>query len=434
MKTNASINRRIAALAFPAIASNITVPLLGLCDTAVTGHLGNAAYIAAIAAGGMMINVVMWVFSFLRMGTTGLTAEAHGADDADGVSRVLSRSGVLSLVAGVLIVAVHIPLGGLLQRVIGADPNVSDLSALYFDICVWGTPALLLTLSINGWFIGMQNTLWPMVVSIFMNLVNVGCTLGAVYGLGLGFEGVALGTLVANWAGAMLAVFALLRFSRGMKLWCGWRGIVRGGGLRKYFGVSVDLSLRSSCIMLVTLAVTSYGARLGDVTLAVNAVMMQFFILFSYFMDGLAYAGEAICGHSAGARDVAGIRRGVRALVGWGAGVAVVFCALYTLFLSPLAGLLTDVESVREGVGDMRLFVALIPPVSVAAFLFDGFFIGLTATRRMLVTTLAAASIFFVIIAAGPRVDATLWTGFLAYLLTRGAGLAAQLPRVISRL
>lgn len=427
------INRKIAGLAVPAVASNITVPLLGLCDTAVTGHLGSESYLAAIAAGGMMLNVVFWVFGFLRMGTTGLTAEAYGASDSKGVSCVFSRAVALALVAGLLIVAVQWPLSRLLLAVIGADGTVSPLAARYFSICIWGAPALLVTLTLNGWFIGIQNTVWPMVVSISVNIINVICSLVAVFGLGLGFEGVAYGTLTANWTGLVIAGVVVIRFAKGMPLWCGWDALWHGGRLRKFFNVSVDLFLRSSCIMLVTLAVTAYGARLGALTLAVNAVMMQFFVMFSYFMDGLAYSGEALCGHSAGASDRLSLLRAVRALAWWSVIVAGGFTLVYWFLSRAIVGLLTDVDGVRDGVMGMRHFLVLIPVVSAAAFLFDGFFIGLTATRRMLVTTFAAAVVFFAIIYLGPSGNPTLWTAFLAYLLARGVGLAAQMKRIVDR-
>jgi len=426
-----SVNRRIAALAFPAIISNITVPLLGLSDTAITGHLGDASFIAAIAAGGMMLNVVYWLFGFLRMGTTGLTADAYGAGADGQISAVLSRSVAIALTVGVAIVLLQGPLLGLLSGVIGAEPEVERLAGEYYRICIWGTPALLMTMSINGWFIGMQNTVWPMAVSISVNVLNVAASLSAVFLLGLGFKGVAYGTLAANWAGLLLALVALGRFAKGRRLWCGWKALWKGGELRRFFGVNTDLFFRSACIMGVSLAVTAYGARLGDLTLAVNAVMMQFFILFSYFMDGLAYSGEALCGRSAGARDREGLMRSVGALTLWGAVAAVVFGLIYLLFLPQAVGLLTDVSEVRAGVVAMRFYVVAIPVLSAAAFLYDGFFIGLTAIRRMLVTTFLSAIFFFAIVWLGPKANATLWTAFLGYLLLRGVGLAAQLKHAL---
>ncbi|MCM1521139.1 MAG: MATE family efflux transporter [Muribaculaceae bacterium] len=434
MKAYSSINRSIASLAFPAIASNITVPLLGLCDTTVSGHLGDETYLAAIAAGGMMINVVFWVFGFLRMGTTGLTAEAHGAGNDDMVARVFSRAVLLALLSGIVIVALREPLMRLLISVIGVESRSAALASEYYSLCIWGAPALLVTLSINGWFIGMQNTLWPMLVSISINIINVSCSLVAVFLIGLGFKGVAMGTLIANWAGLFIAVAAVLRFSKGRRLWCGLREILHGSNLGKFFNVSGDLMIRSCCIMLVTLAVTSYGARLGDLTLAVNAVMMQYFILFSYFMDGLAFSGEALCGKSSGAVDRRGLVRVIKALSMWGVLASLVFMTAYIFFHSTITSILTDVSDVRSGVDRMWIYVVLIPPVSAAAFLFDGFFVGLTSTRRMLITTLLASGIFFIIISLGIHDNSTLWTAFLSYLLIRGVGLAVQLPSVVKKI
>ncbi|MDE5751002.1 MAG: MATE family efflux transporter, partial [Duncaniella sp.] len=241
------------------------------------------------------------------------------------------------------------------------------------------------------------------------------------------------GTLAANWVGLLIALLALRRFGRGRRLWCGMAALFKGGELRKFFGVNSDLFFRSACIMTVSMAVTAYGARLGDLTLAVNAVMMQFFILFSYFMDGLAFSGEALCGRSAGAADRDALRSAVRAITAWGAGVAAVFALIYLFLLPEATGLLTDVAAVRDGVAAMHLYVVAIPVVSTAAFLYDGFFIGLTATRRMLVTTFLAASVFFMAVWFGPKENPTLWAGFLGYLLVRGVGLALQLPAIVRK-
>ncbi|MCM1163994.1 MAG: MATE family efflux transporter [Muribaculaceae bacterium] len=434
MNQQYSLNRRIFALALPAIASNITVPLLGLCDTAVAGHLGNETFLAAIAAGGMMLNVVYWVFGFLRMGTTGLTAEAHGAQNKEMIGKVFSRAVSLAIISGLVILLFKSPLRLLLTDIIDMEEGSAVLASEYFNICIWGAPALLVTLSINGWFVGMQNTVWPMVVSISVNIINVACSLSAVFLLHLGFKGVAYGTLTANWAGLVIALCALARFSRGMRLWSGMRNLLKGGNLGKFFSVSNNLMLRSCCIMIVTLAVTSYGARLGDLTLAVNAVVMQYFVLYSYFMDGMAFSGEALCGNRAGAADRHGVVRVVKAICWWGAGISIVFALLYLTVQSGFTSLLTDVNAVRVGVGDLRMVVVLIPIVSGMAFLFDGFYIGLTATWRMLVTTFVASALFFVIILIGAHDNATLWCAFLAYLLLRGVGLAVQFPSLTKKI
>lgn len=433
----AGIHRQIIRLTLPAIASNITVPLLGLFDTAVTGHLGEETYLAAIAVGGMMLNVIFWLCGFLRMGTTGLTAEAFGACSEAEVAKVFSRSLVMAVVIGVVVVALQCPLLSVLSALIAPGEAVGELAGKYFTICVWGAPALLAMLSVNGWFVGMQNTLWPMVISIAVNVINIVCSVTAVFVLGMGFEGVAYGTLAANWAGVALAFAAVVRFARGRRLWCGWRAVLRGGELGKFFNVSGDLFVRSACIMAVSLSVTAFGARSGDLTVAVNAVMMQFFVFFSYFMDGFAFSGEALCGKSVGARDRRGLMLAVKGILVWAGVMAVLFFVIYFAGSGIIVGWLTDVSSVRSGVDSMRLFLWLIPPVSVAAFVFDGFFIGLTSTRRMLITTLAAMAVFFAVALTGDIADPVhgnrlLWTAFLSYLLARGAGLALQLDKTVS--
>lgn len=424
---------KILRLALPAIASNITIPLLGLCDTAVSGHLGNAEYLAAIAAGGMMINVVFWLCGFLRMGTTGLTAEAYGAANELKMSRVFSRAVAIALIIGALVTVFRHPLLRLLIWAMAPDAETVRLAGRYFDICILGAPAQLVTMALTGWFIGMQNTLWPMAVAVTVNVVNIAASLSAVYLLGMGFEGVAYGTLTANWLGVILASVAVWRFARSRRLWCGWGNLFKGGELRKFFTVSSDLFFRSACIMGVTFAVTSYGARMGSETLAVNAVMMQFFIFFSYFMDGLAFAGEAMCGKSLGAHDRDEFHSSVKALNKWGLWVAVGFLLVYLVGHKEIVALITDVGSVRDGVGQMSWALLLIPPVSMAAFLYDGFFIGLTATRRMLVTTLAATVVFFAVMLIFKMSNPTLWVAFLSYLGVRGIGLAAQLPHVVRK-
>lgn len=441
-RSSSVLDRRIWALTLPAIASNITVPLLGLCDTAITGHLGDGAFLAAVAAGGTIFNVVLWLCGFLRMGTTGLTAEAYGSRNPKTPGIVFWRSVCLASLIGILIIIFRTPLLHMFMSVISPGPDVGTLASAYFNICVWGIPPLLVTLSVNGWFIGMQDTLRPMIISVSMNLINVGASTVAAFPLEAGFTGIAIGTLAANWCGLLIAVIMAALYSRKKKiLTVNAYGIFREKGFARFFKVSGDLFFRSACIMGVSLAVTSFGARMGDLTLAVNAVMLQFFIFFSYFMDGFSFAGEAMCGKYAGARDLQGLRSTVVRLLFWSAVMALLFFIIYLGASSRIVALLTDVYEVRVGVDTMRLFTVILPPVAVWAFIFDGFFVGLTATRRMFLTTLGAASLFLLAIIAGiPEFsfgqdpiheNQVLWTAFLLFLFARGAGLAAQLPAAI---
>lgn len=434
-----SLDRRIAALAIPAIVSNVTVPLIGLSDTTISGHLGSEAALGAIAVGTMMTNVAYWLCGFLRMGTAGMTAEAFGAGDRHARLSVLWRAVLLGLVTGLVLILFRNPLCKMLLEVAGATPDVRSLAAEYYLICVCGAPAMLGTMALLGWMIGMQNTLYPMIVSVGTNLLNVGLSITCVFGLEMGFPGVAWGTCGAQWCGLILAFVLsrrlgatwgpLVRRGAGQV----WRETLRGSGLGKFFRVNTDLFFRSFFIMAVSMSVTSFGARLGTVTLAANAVMMQFFIFFSYFMDGFAFAGEALAGRASGAGDLEGLRRVVRRLLMWSAGMALLFMAAYMAGGTAVASLITDELSVRCEIDAYRWVLWLIPPLSVAAFICDGFFIGMTKTRPLLWATFCGAGLFFACVllsgAGSGLTNTRLWTGFLLYLLTRGTFLLLRLPR-----
>ena len=439
-----TLNGEIWRLAIPAIVSNLAVPLLGLSDTTITGHMGSTAYVGAIAVGAMMINVAFWLFGFLRMGTTGLTAQAFGAHDGAAARRVLTQAFSLAAMLGAVFILLSRPIGALLLWVIEPDEGVAELAARYFSICLWGAPAMLCVMVLIGWFLGLQDTVRPMTVSISTAVLNVGASVAFVFGLGMGFEGVAYGTLLANWGGLILGLILALRFPVRHEL-AGGEGklfdnplkvLRRGSGLRRFFAVNTDIFFRSACIMGVSMGVTAIGARCGALILATNAVMMQFMTLFSYFMDGFAFAGEALCGRYAGGAAHGMLRRCVMALIKWGGVMAVLFGSIYFLFGREIISLITDRPDVMSMAGSFRPWLVALPPVAVAAFLFDGVFIGLTATRRMLAATLSAACVFFAIVLLVHTDDvwwrnATLWTAFLAYLLTRGLVLGCLTPGLL---
>ncbi len=420
-------------LSVPAIVSNITVPLLGLCDTAISGHLGSDLYLAAIAVGSVMLNVVFWLFGFLRMGTTGLTATAFGAGDDSGVRKVFTRAMLLAGGAGVALILARELVMYALMKLIGAEPDVAGYVGRYFMIRIWGSPALLGVLAVSGWFVGMQSTAYPMVIAISVNIVNIAASFALVFWFGLGFEGVAWGTLVSNWVGLAIAMGCALRFSKGKRLWCGVREAVSGGGMGRFFSVNSNLFFRSACIICVTLGVTAAGARLGAATLAINVVVMQFFQFFSFFMDGFAFSGEALVGRWWGAGDSVMVGKYVRALLWWTVGVALLFTVCYGLGSDGITSLLTDSESVRQGVKGMRVWIWSLPVVSAWAFIYDGFYVGVTDTRKMMMSTIVATIVFYIVafvkLAEGRVVievdsNAAVWTAFLSYLFIRGAFLA----------
>lgn len=434
------INRSILRLALPAIFSNITVPLLGLSDTFISGHLGSERYLAAIAAGTVLVNSLYWLFGFLRMGTTGLTAEAFGREDFMLRSKVFTVSFLLAFLLGLILMLLSSPLSSLMLWIMEPEPGTSLLAAEYFRISIMSAPAFLATMTVIGWMIGSQNTLYPMIISVSVNVINIALSITLVLVIRIGFYGVALGTCIANWCGLIIALILAYRLARGNHLWAPLKGLLKSMDMSRFFRVNSDLMLRSACIMAVLFAMTSFAGRMGDSVLARNAVLMQFFMFFSYFMDGFAFAGEALCGRFAGAKDRHGVFLTIRGLMIWALIMTCSFTIIYYFFLTPVTSLLTDEIPVIEGVTAMKWVAVSIPVISAAAFIFDGVYIGMTSTWRLLLTTLAAMVFFFLTMLpyilgkdVGIAPDRLLWSAFLLFLFIRGAGLASLLPSTINR-
>lgn len=416
------MNRKILQLTIPSIVSNITVPLLGLVDISIVGHLGDAVYIGAIAVGGMLFNVLFWLFGFLRMGTSGLTSQASGRKNEMEQVVILVQALGTGLFFALMILLFQYPIGRLAFYLLQTGDDVQRFAELYFHLCVWGVPAMLGMYAFNGWFIGMQNSRYPMFVAVGVAVVNVICSFTFVFLFGMKVEGVALGTLLAEWFGLALACWLWWRKYGALRFkleWCHVWDIAR---LRCFFDVNKDIFLRTLCLVAVTFMFTSAGARQGDVVLAVNTLLLQFFTLFSYVMDGFAYAGEALVGYYVGAQDSFSLRVAVRSLLKWGVAMALLFTILYggggEIFLS----LLTNEPAVLAVAGEYWTWVLLIPLASFCAFLWDGILIGATATRQMLMSMLVATIVFFVIYYAASAFlnNHVLWIAFLAYLFLRG--------------
>ena len=416
------MNRRILHLAIPSIVSNITVPLLGLVDVTIVGHLGATAYIGAIAVGGLLFNILYWNFGFLRMGTSGLTSQAYGRKDKDAEIRVLVQAVSVGLFSALAMLILQYPIERLAFRLLDTSAEVEQYAVTYFRICIWGAPAVLAQYGFTGWFIGMQNSRYPMYIAIVMNVINIVCSSCFVFLFGMKVEGVALGTVVAQYSGVMMALG--LWFYNYKELWgrITFKGSLQLIAMRRFFAVNRDIFLRTLCLIGVTTFFTSTGARQGDVILAVNTLLMQLFTLFSYIMDGFAYAGEALSGRYVGACNLVQLKRAVKALFGWGVGLSLVFTLLYGIGGENFLGLLTNDTVVIETAGHYFYWVLAIPLAGFAAFLWDGILIGATATRFMLWAMLVASGSFFVIYYcfSGATNNHMLWLAFLVYLALRG--------------
>lgn len=416
------MNKKILQLAIPSIISNITVPLLGLIDVAIVGHLGAAAYIGAIAVGGMLFNIIYWLFGFLRMGTSGMTAQAFGRRDLQEVTRILLRAVGVGLFISLCLLLLQFPIRWVAFKILETTPEVEQMATLYFTICIWGAPAVLGLYGFAGWFIGMQNSRFPMFIAITQNVVNIISSLTFVFLLGMKVEGVALGTLLAQYSGFAMALILWFRYYGRLKIPVRIDEIITKVAMHRFFQVNSDIFFRTLCLVAVTTFFTSSGARQGDVVLAVNTLLMQLFTLFSYIMDGFAYAGEAMAGRYIGAKNEKALRRMIHLLFRWGVGLSLFFTCLYAAGGKDFLGLLTNDPSVIHQAGDYFYWVLAIPLAGFAAFLWDGILIGATATRLMLYSMLIASASFFLIyyqfrLSLGNH---ALWMAFISYLFLRG--------------
>lgn len=416
------ISKDILHIAVPSIVSNITVPLLGLVDVTIVGHLGAASYIGAIAVGGMLFNMIYWIFGFLRMGTGGLTSQAYGRQDMEEITSLLLRSLSISLMLALALLILQYPIRLIAFQLIDASSEVQALATRYFHICIWGAPATLGLYSFTGWFIGMQNTRFPMYIAILQNLVNIAASLFFVFGLEMKVEGVALGTLIAQYAGVTMAIVLTIKRYHPIKQHIDIHKLWEHTAMANFFRVNRDIFLRTLCVVAVTVFFTSTGAAYGDVVLAVNTILMQLFTLYSYIMDGFAYAGEALTGKNIGAKNQKGLHETVRYLFYWGTASAVVFTALYLIGGQGFLHLLTDDEVVIAASKEYFYWVLAIPVTGYGAFLLDGICIGATATHLMLRSMVVAAGIFFVTYYSlhGVWGNHALWLAFILYLLFRG--------------
>lgn len=415
-------DRQILHIALPSIVSNITVPLLGLIDVSIVGHLGAASYIGAIAVGGMLFNIIYWLFGFLRMGTGGLTAQAYGRHDLQEVTRILLRSLSISLLLALALLLLQYPIRNIAFMCMDTSEEVRQLATLYFHICIWGAPATLGLYGFTGWYIGMQNSRFPMFIAITQNIVNIAASLFFVFVLKMKVEGVALGTLVAQYAGLGMACLLWLAYYRPLRKYLRQKALFDRTEMKRFFQVNRDIFSRTLCLIAVTVFFTSTGAAYGDVVLAVNALLMQLFTLFSYFMDGFAYAGEALSGKYIGAKDNQSLRLTIRHLFKWGIALSLLFTLLYGAGGKSFLGLLTNDTSVISASEEYIYWVLAIPLAGFSAFLLDGICIGATATHLMLRSMLVASASFFLLYYGlhDTLGNHALWMAFIVYLALRG--------------
>lgn len=386
-------SRRVLAIALPIVLSNATIPLLGMVDTGVVGQLGRAEPIGAVAIGAVILTSLYWVFSFLRMGTSGLVAQAHGAGDARASGAHLLRALAIAGVAGVVLIALQGPLVGIAFRLSPASAEVEALARDYLSIRIWGAPATIAMYALTGWLIAVERTRSILAVQMLINLVNIGLDLWFVMGLGWGVPGVAWATLAAEWSGAMLALWlARAAIREGI----GAGGLWARAHVMRLLRVNSDIMVRSVLLQASFTSFMFLGAGQGDVPLAANQVLLQFLGIIAYALDGLAFAAESLVGQAVGARRPDLVRRASIVASAWACGAAVVMAVLFAVVGGALIDVLTTAPEVREVARRYLPWLVLMPVVGVASWMLDGIFIGATLTREMRNAMLPAVAIFAV--------------------------------------
>ena len=412
--------RAILRIALPAIVTNITTPILAMVDLAIVGRLGSATYIGAIAVGSSIFNMVYWLLNFLRAGTSGLTAQAVGAGQDSRRDDLFYRGTIIGVTMGLLALLLSPLIATIFIPFMEADAATSALAEEYFLVVIWGAPAYLATSAASGWLLGNQNSVATLNIAILTNVANIALSVFFVFAIGMKIEGVALGTASSQWIGCLYSLWIIRRkysprFSR-------FRTVFARGEISRFFRLNFDIFMRTLCLVAVTLWFTRTGAKMGADILAANALLMQLFMLFSFFMDGFAYAGEAIAGKEFGAGNLRALKVLETDLMKWGIVLATVGMIVYFLAGELILGLLTAEEGVKAVAGDYMPWAVTIPLFGFMAFIYDGIYIGLSLTRRLLLSMLMAMTMFFLtyFIAYTFWGNHALWLAFSLYLLTRG--------------
>lgn len=427
-----SMNREILRLALPNIISNITVPLMGIVSTAIAGRVGGdsaATTIGALSIGVAIFNFIYWNCSFIRMGTSGLTAQAFGANQHKEYTLMLWRALIVALGVGVLAFALQYPIGELSIKFMGTDSESSNrMISEYFYTRIWAVPAGILLFAFNGWLTGMQNAVVPMAVAVMVNVVHAICSyLFSIVG-SMGLNGIALGSVIAQWLGVVvIAIIIAIRYHHKL-VRVSWSEVFDMGAMRRFFAINGDIMIRTFCLVAVYTFFTKASADTGDeLILAVNALLLQFFTLFSYMNDGFAYAAEALTGRFIGAKDGLSLRRCIKLCVIWCFVVSIIFIGVYIgwwrdIFMLLVSSDSGDIGALLAVAEQYIIWIIIIPIASAMPFVMDGIMVGATRSRIMRNSMIGASACYFIILyGLGWLIgNNALWLAFTMYMFLRG--------------
>ncbi|BDD04206.1 MATE family efflux transporter [Aureibacter tunicatorum] len=431
------MNKQILKLAIPNIISNISIPLLGLVDIALLGRLDSEIYLAAVALGTTIFNILYWSFGFLRMGTTGLTAQAFGASNFQEQQALLIRSIFLAIAIGLSLILFQKPIESIAFNLLEGDQSIHNVAKSYFLIRIYAAPATIALYSLQGWFIGMQNTKYPMLITLTSNILNIAFSALFIYYYKMNADGAALGTLIAQYFSLILGIFLLKnKYSTHLKSIPNTAKLLNKKELSIFFKINKDIFLRTLCLIAVFTFFTSKSAYYGSIALAGNTILLQFTYFFSYLIDGLAYAAEALTGKYLGANDHKNLTRSIKKLFAWGFVLSLSFSLIYFIAGNSIINLLTTNKLVIDYSQDFLIWVMLIPLISYPSYLWDGIYIGMTASKEMLTSMFFSSFIVFfpLYFLTTDYLDAhSLWLSFTAFLLARGLYQTILYQRSISK-
>lgn len=425
------MNRQILRLAIPNIISNLSVPLLGAIDTAVVGRLEHVYYLGAIAVGSIIFDFIFWGFGFLRMGTTGMVAQAYGAQEQRKTRIILFRVLIVAAVSSAFILLIQYPLIEVSLYLVNASPEVEEYTRLYYHIRIFAAPATLALFGLNGWFLGMQNSTYPMIVTIFLNIVNIILNLIFVFRFNMTVDGVATGSLVASFLALGLACILYKKKYGGVKLNIEWSELIEPEELKKFFSVNRDIVIRTLCLIFSYAFFTAKSAEMGDVVLAANTILLQMWYISSYGTDGFAYAAESLVGRFKGAKDDQQLRQAVIANMLWGLGLGLLGTLTYAVFDTEIIALFTNKDNVIAVAMTVVIWLIVAPVVNSVCFIWDGVYIGATATGAMRNSMLIATILVFIPVYFISEPFAgihALWMAMTAFMVARGVVLSIYAP------
>ena len=427
-------HRRVLAIALPIVLSNATIPILGAVDTGVVGQLGEAAPIGAVGIGAVILSAIYWIFGFLRMGTTGLVAQARGAGDVAETGALLMRALILGASGGLAFVLLQVPIFWAVFQLAPASGEVEGLARSYLGIRVWGAPAAIAILAVTGWLIALERTRGVLLLQLWMNGINIVLDFVFVLGLGWGVEGVAIATLIAEWSGLAMGLWLCRAAFRGTA-WREWARIFDRARITRMAQVNGDIMLRSVLLQIAFTTFLFLGAGRGDVNLAANQVLLQFLQITAFALDGFAFAAEALVGGAMGARDRARLRRGALMASYWGIGLSIPLTLFFLLAGPPIIDVMTTAPEVREAARKFLPWVVAAPLIGIGSWMLDGVFIGATETRAMrnamLVSLAVYAAVLTVLVPAFGNHG--LWAGLMILNITRAVTLALRYPALEAR-